>query len=341
MYEFIDLLNRLPRPLKYLGIVFLLTPMVYVISRMLGVQRYWWVFMLGLVVIALLLSLFDALVHRREKGQARAFEGELRQDAQRGAASREEVKSALGDLAAKWSEAVVQLKAAGLDIYSLPWYLLIGEPQSGKSTTLKNSGLEFPVGADALSGAGGTRNCDWWFANEAVILDTAGRFTFQEESAPDQAEWGSFLRLLRRYRKFCPINGVLVVIPCTSLLEDSPEEQERKAQNIRQKLLNVQRVLEIRFPVFVMVTKADRILGFSEYFLKLDPVDQQQLFGWSNPEGTSKAYNPESLDGIYDDMVTRLYKLRLKFLADEENPASSDKLYVFPEEFRALKTPLS
>lgn len=341
MYEFIDLLNRLPRPLKYLGIVFLLTPMVYVISRMLGVQRYWWVFMLGLVVIALLLSLFDALVHRREKGQARAFEGELRQDAQRGAASREEVKSALGDLAAKWSEAVVQLKQAGLDIYSLPWYLLIGEPQSGKSTTLKNSGLEFPVGADALSGAGGTRNCDWWFANEAVILDTAGRFTFQEESAPDQAEWGSFLRLLRRYRKFCPINGVLVVIPCTSLLEDSPEEQERKAQNIRQKLLNVQRVLEIRFPVFVMVTKADRILGFSEYFLKLDPVDQQQLFGWSNPEGTSKAYNPESLDGIYDDMVTRLYKLRLKFLADEENPASSDKLYVFPEEFRALKTPLS
>src|SRR5450755_1734980 len=123
MYEFLDLLNRLLRPLKYLGIVFLLTPIVYVVSRMLGVERYWWVFMLGLIVIAVLLSIFDGLVHRREKGQARAFEGELRQDAQRGAASREEVKSALGDLAAKWSEAVVQLKQAGLDIYSLPWYL--------------------------------------------------------------------------------------------------------------------------------------------------------------------------------------------------------------------------
>jgi hypothetical protein len=341
MYEFLDLLNRLPRPLKYLGMVFLLIPVVYVVSRMLGVEKYWWVFVLGLLVIALVLSLFDVLVHRRERGQARAFEGELRQDAQKGAASREEVRQAVGDLAAKWSEAVVQLKQAGLDIYSLPWYLLIGEPQSGKSTTLKNSGLEFPVGADALSGAGGTRNCDWWFANEAVILDTAGRFTFQEESAPDQAEWGSFLRLLHRYRKFCPINGVLVVIPCTSLLEDPPEEQERKAQNIRAKLLNVQRVLQIRFPVFVMVTKGDRILGFSEYFSKLDPVDQQQLFGWSNPEGTTKAYNPDGFDAIYDDIVTRLYKLRLKFLADEENPASSDKLYVFPEEFRALKTPLA
>lgn len=342
MYELLDLFRALPKPLRYLGIVFILIPIIYIVSRLLGVPQYWWIFVLGVLVIAIFLSIFDALVKRRERGQARAFEGELARDAQKGGgASREEVRHALGDLAAKWTEAQAQLKQAGLDIYSLPWYLLIGEPQSGKSTTLKNSGLEFPVGADALSGAGGTRNCDWWFANEAVILDTAGRFTFQEEAAPDQAEWGSFLKLLRRYRKFCPINGVLVVIPATSLLEDSPEEQERKAQNIRQKLLNVQRVLEIRFPVFVMITKADRMLGFSEFFLRLDPVDQQQLFGWSNPEGSTKAYSPEGFDVVYEEMVQRLYRLRLKLLADEENPASSDKMYVFPEEFRALKGSLA
>ena len=188
-----------------------------------------------------------------------------------------------------------QLKQAGLDIYSLPWYLLIGEPQSGKSTTLKNSGLEFPVGADALSGAGGTRNCDWWFANEAVILDTAGRFTFQEESAPDQAEWCSFLKLLRRYRKYCPINGVLVVIPARRCSRTRRRSRSARRTNIRQKLLHVQRVLEIRFPVFILVTKADRVLGFSEFFLKLDPVDQQQLFGWSNPDGPDQALRPRRL----------------------------------------------
>jgi IcmF-related N-terminal domain len=341
MNELLDLLRRLPRPLKYLGLVFLLMPLVYVLSRLLGVEKYWWVFALGILLIAILLSLLNVAVSSREKRQARAFEGELRRDAQRPGASREEVKQALGDLAAKWTEAVTQLKQAGLDVYALPWYLLIGEPQSGKSTTLKNSGLEFPVGADALSGAGGTRNCDWWFANEAVILDTAGRFTFQEESAPDQAEWSSFLKLLRKYRRYCPINGVLVVIPCTSLLEDSAEEQERKATNIRQKLLHVQRVLEIRFPVFILVTKADRVLGFSEFFLKLDPIDQQQLFGWSTPDGPNKPYDPESFDGVYEQIANRLYRLRLKFLGDEENPAQADKLYVFPEEFRALKTPLA
>ncbi len=340
MYQLLDLLQRLPRPIKYLGAVVLLVPLCFVVSRWLGVEKYWWVFVLGILVIALALALFNVAVQAREKRQASAFEGELRRDSQKAGASKEEVRQALGDLAAKWSESVQQLKQAGLSVYSLPWYLLIGEPQSGKSTTLKNSGLEFPVGTEGLSGAGGTRNCDWWFANEAVILDTAGRFTFQEEAAPDQQEWGSFLKLLRRYRKFCPVNGVIVVIPCTSLLEDSPEEQERKAANIRAKLLHVQRVLQIRFPVFIMVTKADRVLGFSEFFLKLDPVDQQQLFGWSSPEGPGKAWDAEGFDAIHDAVVDRLYKLRLKLLADEENPAQADKLYVFPEEFRALKAPL-
>jgi hypothetical protein len=339
MYEILNLLSRLPKAAKAVLFLFLIIPVCYVLARLLGIEKYWWVFALGALAIAGLVLLFNMAVKAREKRQGSAFEGELRRDAQRGA-SKEEVRQALGDLSAKWSEAVAQLKQSGLDIYSLPWYLLIGEPQSGKSTTLKNSGLEFPVGSDALSGAGGTRNCDWWFANEAVILDTAGRFTFQEESAPDQAEWASFLKLLHRYRKFCPINGVLVVIPCTSLLEDTPEEQERKAANIRQKLLHIQRVLEIRFPVFILVTKADRVLGFSEFFLKLDPVDQQQLVGWSNPEGTSKAFALDTFDSVYDEITTRLYKLRLKFLGDEENPSQADKLYVFPEEFRALKAPL-
>ena len=340
MNELLDLLGRLPRPIKYLAAIFLLVPLVYVVSRWLGVEKYWWVFVLGLLVIILLLALFNALLRAKEKRQAQAFEGELRRDSERAGASKEEVRQALGDLSAKWTESVGQLKQAGLSVYSLPWYLLIGEPQSGKSTTLKNSGLEFPVGTEGLSGAGGTRNCDWWFANEAVILDTAGRFTFQEEAAPDAQEWSSFLKLLRRYRRQCPVNGVIVVIPCTSLLEDSPEEQGRKAANIRAKLLHVQRALQIRFPVFIMVTKADRVLGFSEFFSKLDPIDQQQLFGWSTPEGPGKTWDPESFGAVYEPIVERLYRLRLKLLAEEENPAQADKLYVFPEEFRALEAPL-
>ena len=340
MQELLSLIQGLPKPLKYLGTAILLVPLSLFLIRLLGLEKYTWLFLLGMLVVVAAVVLFEYLRKGREKQKGKAFEGELRKDSQSAGASKEEVREALKDLSVKWLEAVQNLKAAGLDIYSLPWYLLIGEPQSGKSTTLKNSGLEFPVGGDALSGAGGTRNCDWWFANEAVILDTAGRFTFQEEAAPDASEWSSFLKLLRKHRGYCPINGVLVVIPCTSLLEDSPEEQDKKAQNIRAKLIHIQRLLDIRFPIFFLITKADRALGFSEFFTKLDPVEQRQLFGWSNPAGPEKPYDPNVVDAAWDQIVTRVHKLRLKFLSTEENVANADRFLVFPEELRALKDPV-
>ena len=80
-------------------------------------------------------------------------------------------------------------------LYDLPWYVIIGPPGSGKTTALVNSGLHFPLsqrfGAGALRGVGGTRNCDWWFTDEAVLLDTAGRYTTQDSDAARTAPAGA------------------------------------------------------------------------------------------------------------------------------------------------------
>ncbi|MCA3804701.1 MAG: type VI secretion system membrane subunit TssM, partial [Burkholderia sp.] len=78
-------------------------------------------------------------------------------------------------------------------LYQLPWYVFIGAPGSGKTTALVNSGLSFPLaeqfGRAAIRGVGGTRHCDWWFTNDAVLIDTAGRYTTHEGNrALDEAE---------------------------------------------------------------------------------------------------------------------------------------------------------
>ena len=69
----------------------------------------------------------------------------------------------------------------GQYLYELPWYMFIGAPGSGKTTALMNAGLTFPLagkmGQASVKGVGGTRNCDWWFTDEAVLIDTAGRYT--------------------------------------------------------------------------------------------------------------------------------------------------------------------
>ena len=91
-------------------------------------------------------------------------------------------------------------------LYEQPWYVIIGPPGAGKTTALLNSGLPFPLAAEmgqsAVAGVGGTRICDWWFTEEAVLIDTAGRYTTQDsDSAVDRAGWEGFLDLLKRTRR--------------------------------------------------------------------------------------------------------------------------------------------
>ena len=117
-------------------------------------------------------------------------------------------------------------------LYELPWYLIIGPPGAGKTTALVNSGLKFPLARDnaakAIEGVGGTRYCDWWFTEQAVLIDTAGRYTTQDSDAKvDRKSWLAFLEMLRRNRPRQPINGVIVAISIADLLDAVPGGDQR------------------------------------------------------------------------------------------------------------------
>jgi type VI secretion system protein ImpL len=128
----------------------------------------------------------------------------------------------VGEVNQKFQDILTEMKRSKLGgrkfLRDMPWYVIIGPPGTGKTTALKQSGLHFPVDlSDDLKGVGGTRNCDWFFTEEAVLVDTAGRYV-QQESDPevDAAEWRGFLALLKKHRGRRALNGVILTLSARS-----------------------------------------------------------------------------------------------------------------------------
>ncbi len=253
-------------------------------------------------------------------------------------------REGIDDRKREWISWTKELEQQGIDRYSLPFYLLVGEPQSGKSVLLQNSDLSFPFGQSRLSGIGGTRGCDWWFTEEAVILDLAGRLFTHEGGASDEAEWAAFLDLLAGYRPLCPANGLMLVLPCSSLLQDDREEATRKANKIQDALLTLTSKLQAQLPIYVVLTKADRIFGFAETVHRLESEQRQQMFGWSRPaEAFEAPFDIVEVRRAFEQMVARARTLRDSMIATVRLPeglGEVDRMYAFPDELEGLGSAL-
>ena len=229
-------------------------------------------------------------------------------------------------------------------VYQLPWYLIIGSPGSGKTTALVNSGLSFPLadrfGRGSIRGVGGTRNCDWWFTDQAVLLDTAGRYTTQEsDAAQDKAAWSGFLQLLKRFRGRQPVNGVLVTLSIEELLNSNDKERAHLAQAIGLRLGELCEELAIKFPVYVLITKADLLAGFNEFFGPLTREERAQVWGFTLPY--SDAGPP--VDAIarysseFDELSKQINRLLPQRLLAEPDLTRRGLIYALPQQFVGLR----
>lgn len=274
-----------------------------------------------------------------------------------------ELKASLEEIGAvrtRLDAALAQLRKrrGGRYLYQLPWYLVIGAPGSGKTTALANAGLAARPAdgtmAEPLSGLGGTRNCDWWFTDRAVLIDTAGRYTTQDSRrAVDGRVWSGLLDLLKEHRPRQPANGVLLTVSIPELTGWTDAERRNHAILIRQRLNELRVQLGVRLPVYLLLTKADLLDGFATFFDPLDREARGQVWGLTLPAEETAANSSADLSAdsgggplpvfraLYAGLVRRLDERLLDRLHQEPDIRRRSDAFALPLRVAELEPALA
>ena len=345
MGKFVKMIKSLPPEMRMmLMMVGLGSPVgaIYFLRRFFPHTPMWQIILcVGLAIagIALLAFVISKIFGRGAKKRSKKMANDLASESTSGP-SKVDASAAIKANNEKFFKAVRDMrKEARISVYDLPWYVVIGDSGCGKTFLVNNGGLTFSLGKPEGYQLG-TLNYNWWFTEDAVFIDMAGRLCNPQDDG-DRREWEAFLTTVAKGRRGFPINGTILCISMEHLLEDPPEKHESDAVIALERLRDLQSKLGVTFATYVVITKSDRLVGFLQYFDRPDKgAIKNQMFGWSRPGEFSDLHDPEQFQGVFDSIYARLHELRLRRLNDDADEIDLGLAYAFPEEFRRLYQPL-
>src|SRR5581483_12202369 len=243
---------------------------------------------------------------------------------------------------------------------TLPLYLLIGPEGSGKTSTFLNSGIE----PQLLAGQGTTpvaptRLCNIWLAKNAIFAEISGR-----AFAGDLSRWSQTLAAFRgrvavpKWRQIwgesesqTDLRGVIAFCDYKEFTgaASDPQRLERFSRDWQERLRAIAEQFGNDFPVYVAITKSDKITYFTDFFRRLPELENNQVLGCTlapnrtQTRSTNEVFveaEAKRLTESFRPLYHALTRRRLAHLAHEPNPFYRPGIYEFPRELKRLRSPL-
>jgi type VI secretion system protein ImpL len=233
---------------------------------------------------------------------------------------------------------------------ALPLLYLLGEAGSAKTTIVLRSGLDPELIAGSAPREGDvspTPLLNLWFTRQVAILE-AGQAIRQSASMLDRLIARTRPKAYRStFGSSAPVRAAVVCVSAEQFLAaDAPTSSLAAARAVGAQLRQISRLLGAALPVYVVVTKLDRVLHFDEYVRHLSNDEVQQILGRTLAKSDASA-------GVYADKVSRelgstldslafaLAEFRVEMLDRETEPKNAAGIYEFPREFAKLRKNLS
>ncbi len=244
------------------------------------------------------------------------------------------------------NKTVVSRQNKSINLNVLPWHLIIGPANSGKTTLLVNSGVNFILqrqfqNQDKLD-LESSEHCDWWVTRDASLIDVPGKyFSANETSGRTQVYtliWSFFLGLIKKQRGKNGVNGIIIVLPLPEIMKQGDTKAyQALLRDLFQRVREFQNLFPQTVPCQLVITKCDLLSGFTEFFSESSNEEISQAWGITLPA-------PKSGQKIYDLFTPRFNALIKKLnqqliwrLHQERNPMMRPYIKDFPLQVERLK----
>ncbi len=226
-----------------------------------------------------------------------------------------------------------------------PWIALLGLPGHGKTALLGPTGSKRLVEIDREGPRKGAP--DAVPEDRLRLFSTPGGSAYLEvphvlaRSEELRPTWLAALKLLRGRSQ--PLHGVVIAVSAEDLAVDA-DPTKRAAQigdDLALQLSDLVSNLAVNVPVYLVVTKLDRLAGFAELLGKLE--NRGQALGFELPDGRSDDLVLKELRGRFDALCDLLDQRGLRAVGRYKEPdhTAQPRLLTFVRQFSELAEPLA
>lgn len=187
------------------------------------------------------------------------------------------------DLDEAWAKARAALDRAGLDLTERPLFLVLGRPVEEEPPLFGGAGMSWKVQGTPR---GPSAPFHFYAGQDGIfIVWRETGFHGQPTSLRDpaaleqqRARLSYLCRLIQRDRlPYCPINGLLALVPFPALQDEGSAERAGLSLNV---LLQTARVsLQVECPTTLLITDLQQAPGFCTFLEKIPPDRRTKLLG--------------------------------------------------------------